>query len=272
MSTPRPPFPLQSDQSQALNELKDMMAQVLKSMNNITERIANMEKSMEGKANNDVVKGLDERLKKQESKQDQVEQLELTGKDQVQAKIIEMINVKAKEQQEEAEDRARRSKNLLILGLDEPKKEDRDERKAEETGTVQNTMKEIKCEDCKYTPCEIRRLGNFSDKGPRPLRISFGDQLTRDEVMHAFWKAKKETRENEEVKQSKPIVSKINGRKDLTPSERKDEEKLYKELKEKQEVSKQSGDDNAKWVRRKGKVVNVGKYPGPQLVEGIEEK
>ena len=54
-------------------------------------------------------------------------------------------------------------------------------------------------------------------KGPRPLRISFGDQLTRDEVIHAFWKTKKETRENEEVKQSKPIVSKINGRKDLTP-------------------------------------------------------
>ena len=91
--------------------------------------------------------------------------------------------------------------------------------------------------------------------------------------MHAFWKAKKtETRENEEVKQLKPIVSKINGRKDLTPSERKDEEKLYKELKEKQEESKQSGDDNAKWVGRKGKVVNVGKYPGPQIVEGIEEK
>ena len=149
ISTPRPPSSLQSDQSQALNELKDMMAQVLKSMNNITERIANMEKSMEGKANIDVVKGLDERLKKLESKQDQVEQLESTGKDQVQARIIEMINVKAKEQQEEAEDRARRSKNLLIFGLDEPKKEDKDERKAEETGTVQNIMKEIKFEDCK---------------------------------------------------------------------------------------------------------------------------
>ena len=108
-------------------------------------------------------------------------------------------------------------------------------------------------------PCEIRRLGNFSDKGPRPLRISFGDQLTRDEVMHAFWKAKKETRENEEVKQSKPIVSKINERKDLTPSERKDEKKTLQRTQ-----------------RKTRRVKTVGgrqcKYPGPQLVEGIEEK
>ena len=37
-------------------------------------------------------------------------------------------------------------------------------------------------------------------------------------------------------------------------------------------MSKQSGDDNAKWVRRKGKVVNVGKYPGPLTSRGDRRK
>ncbi|KAA0193727.1 hypothetical protein HAZT_HAZT001149 [Hyalella azteca] len=63
---------------------------------------------------------------------------------------------------------------------------------------------------------------------------------------------------------------KISARKDLTPTERKEEEALFKEMKEKHEQSRAAGDDIAKWVRKNSKVVNVGKYP-PQHPSSSED-
>ena len=53
----------------------------------------------------------------------------------------------------------------------------------------------------------------------------------------------------------------ISMRRDMTPKERAEEAALYAELKMKQEESKVSGDDKAVWIRRGGRVVNVGNYP-----------
>jgi hypothetical protein len=50
-------------------------------------------------------------------------------------------------------------------------------------------------------------------------------------------------------------------RKDLTSQERKEEDKLFEELKAKRQQSVQSGDENAHWIRRNGRMVNVGRYP-----------
>ena len=49
-------------------------------------------------------------------------------------------------------------------------------------------------------------------------------------------------------------------RKDLTVQEREEEDRLFAELKKRREEAKNSGDDNARWVRRRGKVINIGKY------------
>lgn len=54
---------------------------------------------------------------------------------------------------------------------------------------------------------------------------------------------------------------KVAMRKDLTPIERKEDDNLFKDLKEKREQAKASGDDHALWIRRRGKLVNIGKYP-----------
>jgi hypothetical protein len=182
--------------------------------------------------------------------------------------IEKMMEEKVREQREETEDRTRRSKNLVIFGLEEPSTEDKEERKQDEATIVQKLMKEIDCSDSQH-PQDVRRLGIFTkEKGkkPRPLRLSFTNQHSRDEVLQAFRKAKKDAREQGEEGTPR-LTNKASARKDLTPSERKEEERLYKELKEKQEQAKQSGDDTAKWVRRNGKVVNIGRTPRPSREE-----
>jgi hypothetical protein len=57
------------------------------------------------------------------------------------------------------------------------------------------------------------------------------------------------------------LCTSISVRKDLTPTERKEEEALFQEMKEKQKLSDESGDTNARWVRKNGRVVNVGRQP-----------
>ena len=42
--------------------------------------------------------------------------------------------------------------------------------------------------------------------------------------------------------------------------EREEEDRLYTELKSRRQDSKESGDEKAKWVRRRGRVVNIGNY------------
>jgi ribonuclease D len=59
-------------------------------------------------------------------------------------------------------------------------------------------------------------------------------------------------------------------RKDLTPTERKEEEVLYRQLREKQEESKAAGDDNARWIRKNGKIMNIGRYPPKHQGENKE--
>ena len=49
-------------------------------------------------------------------------------------------------------------------------------------------------------------------------------------------------------------------RKGLTVQEREEEDRLYAELKRRRQDSKESGDDKAKWVRRRGWEVNIGNY------------
>lgn len=178
--------------------------------------------------------------------------------------IIKLVEEKTKEQRAEVEDRARRSKNLIIFGLPEPTSNDRNARQAEEGSSVEKLLVEV---NSRHIPTETRRLGRFSAgmQKPRPLRMSFTNQANRDELLQAFRRAR---REEVEVGDAK-LCTKISARKDLTPTERKEDEVLFKEMKLKQDQSKEEGDNNAKWVRKNGKVVNVGKYPKlPEEEEG----
>ena len=60
------------------------------------------------------------------------------------------------------------------------------------------------------------------------------------------------------------VCTKVAMRKDLTPLQRKTEDSLFRELKNKREEAQQSGDDKARWVRRNGRIVNLAaKLPSP---------
>jgi hypothetical protein len=50
-------------------------------------------------------------------------------------------------------------------------------------------------------------------------------------------------------------------RRDLTPQERKEEDRLFEKLKAKRQQSEQLGDENAHRITRNGRVVNIGRYP-----------
>ena len=63
---------------------------------------------------------------------------------------------------------------------------------------------------------------------------------------------------------SDPHMKLIRIRKDMTPMEREEDLKLKREWEGKKEESTKSGDHQAKWIRRRGKVVNVGTYKHPE--------
>lgn len=176
--------------------------------------------------------------------------------------VVRLVDTKAKEHAAEAEDRAKRQVNLMIFRLPESTANSIEEKKEEDEKRVKQILQDIKS---KSEPVDIRRLRGpkqaNADQGSknRPIRVSLQSQAARDEVLRAFNKARREGKPDEEGEDGR-LFATVSLRKDMTPQERKQEEELFKELKQKQNESKASGDDNAHWVRRQGQVVNVGKY------------
>ena len=109
----------------------------------------------------------------------------------------------------------------------------------------------------KHTPVDIRRLGQFKkgSEKPRPLRISFDNEKARDEVLTSVYRVLKNKKEED-----KRLCTQVSTRNYLTEQEREEEDRLYAELKRRRQVSKESGDDKTKWVRTRGRVVNIGNY------------
>ena len=108
-----------------------------------------------------------------------------------------------------------------------------------------------------------RRIGkyveatNAEDQKHRPIRLTFSSEAMRDEALKAFHRTRKE-------KLADPLTPKLSAtltlRNDLTPQERKEEDKLFEELKAKRQESERSGDRCAHWIMRHGRVMNIGHY------------
>ena len=164
--------------------------------------------------------------------------------------IVELVNNKAKEQLAEAENRAKRQSNLIIFKLPESKKINKDDKKGEDAEKIKNILEEC---DINHEPVEITRLGKASKDGDRPTRITFASQAARDTTLSKCIKKKCSLLDQD----SDSILLTLGFRKDMTPQERKEDEELYKIIKQKREESKASGDHTARWVVRSGKVVNL---------------
>lgn len=193
--------------------------------------------------------------------------------------LEKMMDKKAKKLAAEAEDRARRKSSLMIFRLDELQSMSDDEKKRADEISVTRILSEIRT---KHQPVDIRRLRTATasalgredqNKKPRPVRVTFASQTARDDVLKSFNLIRKDKKLDERDDDSR-LCYKISLRRDMTPAERKEDDDLFKELKIKQEQSKQAGDDCARWVRRSGQVINIGKYPHAPLpaAEGQHNK
>ena len=178
--------------------------------------------------------------------------------------IEKMIEEKSKVDREESEDRNRRSRNVLVFGVKEPKSLDASDRTNEDNATCDRILTDIKS---KHKPTQVKRMGNFRKGMNRPLRLMFDKTSDRDSVLQSF-KATKTVLEK--AKDTSSELKDISMRRDMTPTERAENATLVKELKEKQAQSKNEKDQLAKWIIRKGAVVNVGKYPTEEE-EGAKE-
>ena len=198
------------------------------------------------------------------------------------SKVQEMIESENKEQMAEIEDRLKRKCNLVIFRL--PEKDnttESDSTDATARGTDEVPRLSAKEEDkdlvrtilqqvgAKPVPNDVRRLGKYNRESskPRPVRLSFNSEKERDEVLTLAYRSNKNKTEGNDKLCHKVIL-----RKDLTVQEREEEDRLYAELKNKRQGSKASGDYRARWVRRRGQIVNIGDYTTPVEKEAISPK
>ena len=150
----------------------------------------------------------------------------------------------------EIQDRQRRKENLIVFGLPESENEDRNERNVEETEKF-----EALCKDNLGLKTKVKtatRLGPFAENQawPRPIKITVQSQDCRNKILKAAIKLK-DTEDD--------IAKKMFINKDITPLERTGDQKLRQERDTKRKQSQQSGNVAARWVIRKGKVVNLEK-------------
>jgi hypothetical protein len=178
---------------------------------------------------------------------------------QAPAEVATMIEEKTKDQLAEMEDRVRRKTNILIFGIKENKEKAAEERKKKDEEKVNQLLSLIKVTE---SPVDMRRLGSFAKEGDkiRPLRLTFNSEATRNGAIAAFHKARKAAG-NGSTENKDFDLAQVSVRKDLTPKERAEEAVLYQELKQKRQEAQESGDTYAHWIRRKGKIENVGRYP-----------
>ena len=176
--------------------------------------------------------------------------------------VQEIIENEKKEQMAEIEDRLKRKCNLIIFRIPEidnkaeegnegvPKMNSKDEDK----NLVSTILKEV---GTKSVPNDVRRLGKYNRESPkpRPVRLSFSSEKERDEVLTLAYRSNKNKKEDDEK-----LCNKVIWKKDLTVQERGEEDRLFAELKNRRQTSKDSGDDKARWVRRRGQIVNIGDY------------
>lgn len=209
--------------------------------------------------------GMDKRVEKLEAQMEQMSEPQAGSSIESAALIKNIADEQARKQVAEMEDRARRRSNLVIFRLEEDPSTDQS--KSKDMELVQTILAETKSP---HQPTNIRRLGNPKAqeegvKKTRPLRLTFATDAARDETITSFRKATKDITEDDPR-----LISKIAIRKDMTPSERQEEQALFLEWKERKAQSLQENDTQAIWIRRKGKVVNIGKYP-PVQTDSEEE-
>ena len=237
----------------------------------------------EASTSNEEVK---EQIQKLESFRDILNDQRLETLDE-NCKQIEAVNKfmidKAREQQLEAEDRARRNTNLLMFDIPESNAPTGEMKKTDDNQKINPILDEIGVE---HSPVFSKRLfkrdtrftntnesnenmiegasnvtSQFYKRKHTPMFVKFANQSVRDEVLSKFIAAKRDAEEDEFEGEEDRLYLTIRMKRDMTKQEREEDFEIYREIKARREQSKNEGDNFARWVQRNGRVVNIGRYP-----------
>ena len=154
----------------------------------------------------------------------------------------------------ELSDREDRRLSAILFNVAEVENADSDERIQEDNARASAVLEDI---GMSTEIIVTRRLGKFNatNENPRPLRIT---APTLSDKMRLMRNAPKLKNGND------PRMKLVRIRKDMTPMEREEDLKVKREWEGKKEESTKSGDHEAKWIRRRGKVISVGTYKKPE--------
>ena len=108
-------------------------------------------------------------------------------------------------------------------------------------------------------------LSEHNEVNASPLLMKFESQNARDEVLKKYIGATKDAKVDEYEGEENRLYLNINIQRDMTRKERDEDLRLYKELKEKKQMAKNSNDTKARWVRRQGRIINIGRYPRSRI-------
>ena len=194
--------------------------------------------------------------------------------------ISKFMDDKAREQELEIEDRKRRQSNLIVFKLPESNAEELKDKFQDDQDRVNEILEEIGADS---KPVYMKRLISKTERDRRakptkkiegasksveneevlaaPLLMKFKNQMDRDEVLEKYIGAVKDAKDDNFEGEEDRLYLKLNIQRDMTVKEREEDLKLYNELKEKKAMSKNLKDERARWVRREGRIINIGRYP-----------
>lgn len=141
----------------------------------------------------------------------------------------------------EIEERLKRNQNLVFFNIDESSKVEAKDRVDEDSMNVMKVLDKIEVENCGgFEP--PTRLGK-KDEVTRPLKIRFKSSEACLKILKSANK----------LKGSKIYISR-----DVTPLERREWKELVEERNRKRQEAQEKGIE-AKWIIRRGKVMNVAR-------------
>ena len=152
----------------------------------------------------------------------------------------------------ENDDKERRAKNFVLMGVPEVEEKDTTKRRAGEHKFVKDMLAHMGHDDDDVKIEEFTRLGKYElNKHPRVLRVTVASEKEKWKVV-----GKGQTLRNS------TDFSRVFVQPDLNQEDRKKEKELVAELKD-----KRKNDTSKNWAIKRGKVVGRTKPPGEQTTQ-----
>lgn len=205
-----------------------LMDTLAKFEQNVLSRVGTVEQMLQKKAENDLLKAIEQRLQKIEDRPVDTVKWDETNVDTVQECVTKALDVKQQEDKEE-EMELKRTTSVIVHGVAEPDATNSEERETEDVSIIAAMMHELDCDDAKVS--KLIRLGkrptaSTSGDGepkPRPIKLVLESEEQKVQVLRRA----KNLRLAKEGGWEKVFIHQ-----DLTPKQREARKLLVQEMKE----------------------------------------